>query len=448
MARSHLLGVATTHVARRLPYLGSFVIVLALGKVHARYIGHYDFSGSTRFAWSIAYGAAFCIAAYGVDLPRSPSRRVLVGRAALATLVAAMGISVAQLAAGSALLPRFVVLAAAISVALWDILCIALLPPGEMEDPSAARMVAVVSAGEALLLRDDLSAGAERPVLLLHAGPVGQAGGTATSEEPLRELVGRFRANLVVLNRAAEQDERMIRQAVAVHASGVRIRSLSRFYDDWLGKVQLSELEPAALMLDVRSLHSRSYQRLKRLVDVVVGLLGALALLLVLPVVVVGNWLGNRGELFFVQERVGKNGDVFRMYKFRTMRAGSDPTEWAAEGDSRVTAFGRWMRRIHVDELPQMLNILKGDLSLVGPRPEQPHYVENLRRKFPLYDFRLIVRPGLTGWAQVRYRYASSELDAVEKLQYELYYIYHQSLVLDLRILARTLRTVMTASGQ
>jgi lipopolysaccharide/colanic/teichoic acid biosynthesis glycosyltransferase len=130
------------------------------------------------------------------------------------------------------------------------------------------------------------------------------------------------------------------------------------------------------------------------------------------------------------------------------MRPGDGRSTWTADGDPRITPFGAWLRRTHLDELPQMINILRGDLSLVGPRPEQPQYVEELTGKISFYRLRHLVRPGLTGWAQVKYPYGASSLDAFEKLQYEFYYLRHQSLTLDLRIIGRTIRSVIGRAGR
>ena len=153
--------------------------------------------------------------------------------------------------------------------------------------------------------------------------------------------------------------------------------------------------------------------------------------------------------MFYRQPRVGKNGREFSIVKFRTMRAAEDDatTSWTQRDDPRVTGFGRVLRRTHLDEIPQAWNIIRGDLSIVGPRPEQPRYVQELSEKLPFYDMRHLVRPGLTGWAQVKYGYAGDESDALEKLQYEFWYLRYQSLGLDTRIVGRTVRSVLGGSG-
>jgi len=252
----------------------------------------------------------------------------------------------------------------------------------------------------------------------------------------------------VVLDRTAQAADSIVAQAAELHEAGVRIRTLSLFYDQWLGKLPLSELERVSLLFDIGTLHRPRYVRIKRLIDVVAALGGLAALVVLLPFLWLGNQLGNGGALFYTQPRVGKGGGEFRIAKLRTMRPDDGSSTWTSDHDPRVTPFGAWLRRTHLDELPQMLNILRGDLSLVGPRPEQPQYVEELTDKISFYKLRHLVRPGLTGWAQVKYPYGSSNLDAFEKLQYEFYYLRHQSLTLDLRIIGRTLRSVIGRAGR
>ena len=155
------------------------------------------------------------------------------------------------------------------------------------------------------------------------------------------------------------------------------------------------------------------------------------------------------GPCSIARQRVGRDHREFTIYKFRTMDDDhSAPTDWTTPGDTRITPFGNLLRRSHLDELPQMINVLKGDLSIVGPRPEQPRYVDELTAKLPFYALRHSVRPGLTGWAQVKYGYAGDETDAREKLQYDFYYLGHQSLRFDLVIAGRTIRTIVGSDGR
>ena len=194
----------------------------------------------------------------------------------------------------------------------------------------------------------------------------------------------------------------------------------------------------------------RAIRRVKRLFDIALALCGAVALALITPFVVIGDLVANRGSLFYRQPRTGRNGAPFEMLKFRTMRelTPDRTTDWTMEHDARITPFGRMLRRTHLDELPQVVNILRGDLSVVGPRPEQPQVVSELVDKLPFYGLRHLVRPGLTGWAQVKYQYAGTEAETLEKLQYEFFYLRHQSLGLDLRIVGRTFRSVVMREGR
>jgi lipopolysaccharide/colanic/teichoic acid biosynthesis glycosyltransferase len=266
---------------------------------------------------------------------------------------------------------------------------------------------------------------------------------------PLMDAVVWSEATVVVLGDAATLDERIVDQAAELHESGVRVRTRSLFYEEWLGKIPVHELGRVSLFFDIGEIHRDRYGRMKRVLDVVVGVVGFVPLTAVIPVVFVGNLMANRGPMLFVQERVGRHGKNFSIYKFRTMREDSeDSSNWTVSTDPRVTTFGRLLRASHLDELPQVFNILRGDLSLVGPRPEQPRYVAELQEKLPFYNMRHIVRPGLTGWAQVKYGYAGDEHDALEKLQYDFHYLRRQSLLFDLRIVARTIRTVIGREGR
>ncbi|PKN54454.1 MAG: hypothetical protein CVU56_26495 [Deltaproteobacteria bacterium HGW-Deltaproteobacteria-14] len=192
------------------------------------------------------------------------------------------------------------------------------------------------------------------------------------------------------------------------------------------------------------------YQGLKRQADALGALLGLVALAPVLLLTALAVALTSRGPVLYRQTRVGRWKKPFTLYKFRTMRADAEAAgaRWASDGDPRVTAIGRLLRKSRVDELPQLWNVLVGQMSLVGPRPERPAFTERLERAIPYYDLRHLVRPGITGWAQVSYRYGASLDDAVAKLEYDIYYVKHASLVFDLRILARTVGVVLGLRGR
>ena len=435
--------------ARIAMYLMTAAIVLGFGKVHAGLIGHYDFSGSARFAWALAYIALLCTTSYGVglpELPRSLLHSLVAG--ATAAVAAATGISLVQLVVGDALLPRFVVFSSAICALPAYTFCNKLSATGERRQAGRDRVVAVVERPEAASLQTELELHPERPALLAVSLTVNEARAARPSDQPLIDVVRRSDSSVVVLDRVAQADDSVVAQAARLHENGVRVRALSSFYDEWLGKLPLSELERVALMFDIGEVHRVRYGRLKRLVDVGLAVAALPVLFAMIPIILVGNAVANRGSLFYRQVRVGKGGRTFDIYKFRTMTQHTGPASWTTDDDPRVTAFGRLLRRCHLDELPQLVNILKGDLAIVGPRPEQPDYVAELSDKIPFYGLRHLVRPGLTGWAQVKYPYGADEIDALEKLQYEFYYLRHQGLALDARIIGRTLRSVAGRSGR
>jgi lipopolysaccharide/colanic/teichoic acid biosynthesis glycosyltransferase len=309
-------------------------------------------------------------------------------------------------------------------------------------------VVAVVGPEESERLQREIVRAPERTAHLSALIDPSAAEVAEGGESPLRRLVEEKRGTLLVLDRQAQAMDDIVTQAAQLHSSGVRIRTLSLFYDGWLGRLPISELERIALLFDINEIHHPVYARVKRFLDVVLATFGMLLFAIAVPFVVVLDLFGNRGPLFFRQVRVGKDGKPFTIVKFRTMTPGRDESDWTRPDDPRLNAVGAMLRRLHVDELPQMWNVLRRELSIVGPRPEQPRYVQQLSEKIPFYDLRHLVRPGITGWAQVKYPYGADELDALEKLQYEFYYLRHQSIAFDLRILGRTLRQVVGRQGR
>lgn len=199
-----------------------------------------------------------------------------------------------------------------------------------------------------------------------------------------------------------------------------------------------------------RSNSNRLYLFLVRSIEFCFSFAGLLVCVLFIPLIFIGNLFANRGTLFYTQERVGKNGIVFKIYKFRTMieNSESNGVVFATSNDRRVTPFGKMMRKSRIDELPQFFNVLKGDMAVIGPRPERPFFVEEIARVMPFYETRHVIKPGLTGWAQVNYSYGESIEESLIKLQYDLYYIKHRSIFLDLSITFKTITTVLFYRGQ
>jgi len=200
-----------------------------------------------------------------------------------------------------------------------------------------------------------------------------------------------------------------------------------------------------------RSNQNKLYLVYQRLFDIILSVTGLFIGLLFLPLVLVGNLVANRGPLLYKQIRVGANRTTFKIYKFRTMVRNAESAagaQFALKNDARITDFGRFLRKTRLDEIPQFYNILKGEMSIIGPRPERPVFVEELSKKIPFYETRHVIKPGLTGWAQVKTKYGVSDEDHLRKLQYDLYYIKKRSIFLDLRILVKTVSTVLFFKGQ
>ena len=199
-----------------------------------------------------------------------------------------------------------------------------------------------------------------------------------------------------------------------------------------------------------RSNQNHLYLLVVRILEVLISLVGLSLGILLLPLIFIGNILGNRGGLFYHQERIGKNGKIFQIVKFRTMvkNAEKEGAVFATVNDSRITPFGKFLRKSRIDEFPQFLNILNGEMAVIGPRPERPFFVNEIAQVMPFYETRHVIKPGLTGWAQVNYAYGETINDSLIKLQYDLYYIKHRSIFLDINIMFKTFSTVLFYRGQ
>jgi sugar transferase (PEP-CTERM system associated) len=229
----------------------------------------------------------------------------------------------------------------------------------------------------------------------------------------------------------------------------VAIEESVSFYERLTGKVSIEMLRPSWLIFSGKTQSFRIYKRLRRLVDIVWAVTGFVLSSPLMLLTAAAIKLDSRGPVLYTQERVGKHNRVFKIVKFRSMRTDAEQAGpvWAGASDPRVTRVGRVIRKLRIDELPQFINIIRGEMSFIGPRPERPVFVEQLEREIPYYSQRHLVKPGLTGWAQIRYPYGASVEDAIEKLQYDLYYIKNQSLLLDAVILFETIRIVLFGRG-
>jgi sugar transferase (PEP-CTERM system associated) len=240
-------------------------------------------------------------------------------------------------------------------------------------------------------------------------------------------------------------------QLLAARTRGIEVEDGASFSEKLTGRIPVRDINPSWFIFGPGFRQPFTTLTMKRAMDVVVSVIGIILTAPVMALAALAIRLDSPGPVFFKQERVGKGGKPFRLVKFRSMRADAEAKSgpvWAQANDSRITRVGSFIRKTRIDELPQFWNVLRGDMSLVGPRPERAFFVEQLNRKIPFYDMRHVVRPGCTGWAQVRWRYGASEEDAMQKLQYDLYYIKHLSIRRDLLVMFDTLKVMVLGEGR
>lgn len=267
----------------------------------------------------------------------------------------------------------------------------------------------------------------------------------------LTEIVKRLKVNeIIVAVRERRGGVLPIRELLNCKVSGVKILDLSSFFEGTQGQVRIDSLKASWLIYGDGFRQGAARSVVKRCFDLFVA---ASLLLLALPVMLVTALLillEDGGPIFYRQERVGQGGRIFKVTKFRSMRTDAEKDgkpRWATSNDDRATRIGRVIRKCRIDELPQLFNVITGEMSLVGPRPERAFFVDQLAQEIPFYAVRHCVKPGVTGWAQVRYQYGASVEDAVQKLQYDLYYVKNHSLMLDILVLCETVRVVLTGEG-
>lgn len=391
-------------------------------------------------------------AASAARLPASsPDHAAIVARA----VVAGIGLYLAAyFLAPRDLLPRLVVLYflgfAGLGTLVWRVAHRRLFATDARESP-----VAVIGAGSAA--RDIAALLAElaphRKVLgMFAAGEREPAEGPDRPAAELQRLIAGRRVSALVLAPEGRMGDDMLRSVVAAHENGVDVLPMHAVYEELLRRLPVRHKEAAWVLESLTEARRRgaAFSMVKRAVDITGGVVGCLLLLAALPVLVPLVWLDVGWPVLFRQERLGLAGQPFRLLKFRTMGADAEPDgpRWAETEDARASRFGRFLRRSRLDELPQFWNVLRGQMSLVGPRPERPEFVAELSGAIPCYRERLRVRPGISGWAQVNYRYGGSVDGALDKLEYDLYYVRHRSFWLDTAIVWRTLWTVLSLGGR
>lgn len=273
------------------------------------------------------------------------------------------------------------------------------------------------------------------------------------SGEDISRLTAAHNISEIILSSTSDLSGKTFQGVMNAYERGVVITPMPILYERMTGRVPLKGMSDNwAVVLPFSQGPARGvYSLSKRLMDLTVSLALGPLLLLALPWVALLIKLDSRGSVFYRQMRVGLNGRPFCIVKFRTMMQNAESMTgavFAQQNDPRVTRFGRIMRNARIDELPQLYNVFKGDMSVVGPRPERPEHIARFEKQIPFYHTRHTVKPGLTGWAQVRYHYGSADEDAIIKLQYDLYYIRHQSLSLDINIIVRTIGKVLRMKGR
>jgi sugar transferase (PEP-CTERM system associated) len=285
-------------------------------------------------------------------------------------------------------------------------------------------------------------------------GWAGEAGNDAGTGESLgricQELGSNRSVDRIIVALKDRRSAMPVNELLKLRLQGIRIDEGTSLLEKVSGQIELDELHPSWLIFGDGFRLSQSHQLLQQILSTLAALVLSILTLPLIPIIVILIKLGSPGPVLYRQRRVGLRGRIFNCYKFRSMRpdaeADSGPT-WACDDDPRITPVGRFLRYTRLDEIPQLWNVLRGDMEFVGPRPERPEFVEWLTREIPYYELRHTVPPGVTGWAQVCYKYGNTLEDAQEKLRYDLYYIKNRSFGLDTMILFETIKTVLLGRG-
>ena len=266
----------------------------------------------------------------------------------------------------------------------------------------------------------------------------------------LMEVVKKQRVHRVIVAVPDRRGTIPMEELLELRMKGVKIEEATSWLEKISGKIEVENLYPSWMVFNEGFRRSAIFIAVRRLFSILISLVGLLLSLPLLPFIMLAIRLDSKGPVFYTQTRMGKSGRLFKVVKFRTMRQDAEfgtGAQWAANNDPRITRVGKFLRISRLDEIPQLWCVLKGDMAFVGPRPERPEFIEMLSKEIPFYGVRHMVRPGVTGWAQIKYKYGSTIEDAREKLQYDLYYIKHASIGLDLVIMFMTVKIVLLGRG-
>jgi len=273
----------------------------------------------------------------------------------------------------------------------------------------------------------------------------------ASVDHNLINLIKKHGIQLIVASRNIMEDENAVRRFYEALPLGVSVVDFPVFYEAVMEKIPVSAINESWFLVNLVEINKQLFESFKRIFDVILSIILGVPALILFPFIAALSKIESRDKILVRQLRVGKNGKLFTLIKFRSMYYASEidgKAKWADEKDKRITKIGKILRKTRIDELPQIWNVFKGQMSFIGPRPERPEFVEELQKQIPHYAMRHLVKPGLSGWAQIKFHYGASVKDAMEKLQYDLYYIKNRSFVLDMAIIARTISTVISRGGR
>lgn len=395
------------------------------------------------------------------DVNRASNAREILKGIGLATFIYALVYLVIYFSAAPKSLPRrgvafFIVFAAGFTL-LWRLAYIRMFTP-----PHLLRRVLIVGAGNAGRTMVNVIAEQDQPpfltIGLIDDDPQKQgmeiAGFSILGDcHDLIRIIQEQQITNLVLAISGEMKGDMFKALLTAQEMGVILSPMPEVYEELLTRVPIFLLEAEWIVRSFveKSHTSTFYQLSKSLVDFIGGLVGSLLMILLLPLISLAIVFESGFPIFFTQERLGRGGQPFKIIKFRTMERDAERdglARMAEENDERVTKVGRLLRKTHLDELPQFINVLRTEMSMVGPRAERPQHIETFQKEIPFYRARLLVKPGITGWAQINYNYAGTVDETAIKLEYDLYYIEHRTLLMDLSIILRTIGTVFGFKGQ